>query len=66
VSPEVTGSWLVEQEVKREKRELQRARERAARRARNASKNLGNAGLPKIFGRPDEAQRAHVLIVRIR
>ncbi|MEU4294054.1 ribosomal protection-like ABC-F family protein [Kribbella sp. NPDC026596] len=38
-----------EQEVKREKRELQQARERAARRASNASKNLGNAGLPKIF-----------------
>jgi len=38
-----------EQEVKREKRELQQARERAARRASNASKNLSNAGLPKIF-----------------
>ncbi|GAA1970414.1 ribosomal protection-like ABC-F family protein [Amycolatopsis minnesotensis] len=38
-----------EQEVKREKREMQQARERAARRASNASKNLGNAGLPKIF-----------------
>ena len=38
-----------EQEVKREKRELQQARERAARRASNASRNLGNAGLPKIF-----------------
>jgi ATPase subunit of ABC transporter with duplicated ATPase domains len=38
-----------EQEVKREKRELQQARERAARRASNASKNIGNAGLPKIF-----------------
>jgi len=38
-----------EQDVKREKRELQQARERAARRASNASKNLGNAGLPKIF-----------------
>ncbi|WP_433382033.1 ABC-F family ATP-binding cassette domain-containing protein [Actinoplanes sp. CA-142083] len=38
-----------EQEVKREKRELQQARERAARRASTASKNLKNAGLPKIF-----------------
>ncbi|EOD64721.1 ABC-F family ATP-binding cassette domain-containing protein [Amycolatopsis vancoresmycina] len=38
-----------EQEVKREKRELQQARERAARRASTASRNLGNAGLPKIF-----------------
>jgi len=48
---EVTEKNLrnAEQEVKREKRELQQARERAARRASNASKNLGNAGLPKIF-----------------
>jgi ATPase subunit of ABC transporter with duplicated ATPase domains len=38
-----------EQDVKREKRELQQARERAGRRASNASKNIGNAGLPKIF-----------------
>ena len=38
-----------EQEVKREKRELQQARERAARRASNASRNLGSAGLPRIF-----------------
>ncbi len=38
-----------EQEVKREKRELQQARERAARRASTASRNLKNAGLPKIF-----------------
>ncbi|AXB41735.1 ABC-F family ATP-binding cassette domain-containing protein [Amycolatopsis albispora] len=38
-----------EQAVKREKREMQQARERAARRASNASRNLGNAGLPKIF-----------------
>ncbi|MEH0937651.1 ABC-F family ATP-binding cassette domain-containing protein [Micromonospora psammae] len=38
-----------EQEVKREKREMQQARERAARRASNASRNLGNAGLPRIF-----------------
>ncbi|XVS61180.1 ABC-F family ATP-binding cassette domain-containing protein [Actinosynnema sp. CA-299493] len=39
----------VEQELKREKREMQQARERAARRAGNASRNLGNAGLPRIF-----------------
>jgi ATPase subunit of ABC transporter with duplicated ATPase domains len=38
-----------EQDVKREKRELQQARERAGRRASSASKNIGNAGLPKIF-----------------
>lgn len=48
---EVTEKNLrnAEQEVKREKRELQQARERSARRASNAGKNLGNAGLPKIF-----------------
>lgn len=38
-----------EQEVKREKREMQQARERAARRASNAQKNLSSAGLPRIF-----------------
>jgi len=38
-----------EQDVKREKREMQQARERAARRAGNASRNLKSAGLPKIF-----------------
>ncbi|RKE23604.1 ABC-F family ATP-binding cassette domain-containing protein [Streptomyces sp. TLI_171] len=38
-----------EQELKREKRELQQARERAERRAGNASRNLKNAGLPRIF-----------------
>lgn len=38
-----------EQELKREKREMQQARERAERRMSNASKNLKNAGLPKIF-----------------
>ncbi|MFI7489016.1 ribosomal protection-like ABC-F family protein [Micromonospora echinaurantiaca] len=37
------------QEVKREKREMQQARERAERRASTASRNLKNAGLPKIF-----------------
>ncbi|MEU3600933.1 ABC-F family ATP-binding cassette domain-containing protein [Streptomyces sp. NPDC006798] len=38
-----------EQELKREKRELQQARERADRRAGNAARNLKNAGLPRIF-----------------
>ncbi len=38
-----------EQQVKREKREMQQARERADRRAGNAARNLGSAGLPKIF-----------------
>ncbi|MFF8807480.1 ABC-F family ATP-binding cassette domain-containing protein [Streptomyces omiyaensis] len=38
-----------EQELKREKRELQQARERADRRAGNAARNLKSAGLPKIF-----------------
>ncbi|WP_370934932.1 ribosomal protection-like ABC-F family protein [Amycolatopsis sp. cg13] len=38
-----------EQEVKREKREMQQARERAAKRASNAQRNLSSAGLPKIF-----------------
>jgi ATPase subunit of ABC transporter with duplicated ATPase domains len=35
-------------EVRREKREMQRARERAERRAGNASRNLADAGLPRI------------------
>ncbi|MFH8365845.1 ABC-F family ATP-binding cassette domain-containing protein [Streptomyces sp. NPDC018031] len=38
-----------EQELKREKREMQQARERAERRAGNAARNLKSAGLPKIF-----------------
>ncbi|MFF6776715.1 ABC-F family ATP-binding cassette domain-containing protein [Streptomyces sp. NPDC012637] len=38
-----------EQELKREKRELQQARERADRRAGNAARNLKSAGLPRIF-----------------
>ncbi|MEV6105960.1 ribosomal protection-like ABC-F family protein [Streptomyces sp. NPDC051940] len=38
-----------ELELKREKREMQQARERAERRASNASRNLKNAGLPRIF-----------------
>lgn len=35
-------------ELKREKREMQQARERASRRAGNASRNLADAGLPRI------------------
>jgi ATPase subunit of ABC transporter with duplicated ATPase domains len=38
-----------EQELKREKREMQQARERAERRASNAARNLKSAGLPRIF-----------------
>ncbi|WP_414166450.1 ribosomal protection-like ABC-F family protein [Streptoverticillium reticulum] len=38
-----------EQELKREKREMQLARERAERRQSNAARNLKNAGLPRIF-----------------
>jgi ATPase subunit of ABC transporter with duplicated ATPase domains len=38
-----------EQELKREKREMQQARERAERRAGNAARNLSSAGLPRIF-----------------
>ncbi|UQS23946.1 ATP-binding cassette domain-containing protein [Amycolatopsis thermalba] len=37
-----------EQEVKREKREMQQARERAAKRASTAQRNVASAGLPKI------------------
>jgi ATPase subunit of ABC transporter with duplicated ATPase domains len=38
-----------EQEVKREKREMQQARERAERRSSNAARNVKSAGLPKII-----------------
>jgi ATPase subunit of ABC transporter with duplicated ATPase domains len=38
-----------EQDLKREKREMQQARERAERRQGNATRNLKNAGLPRIF-----------------
>ncbi|WP_280435823.1 ABC-F family ATP-binding cassette domain-containing protein [Nocardia carnea] len=67
-----------EQEVRREKRELQQARERAARRASTAARNLGNAGLPKIFagtmkrnaqesaGRADGTHTARVDAARAR
>ncbi|WP_446220146.1 ribosomal protection-like ABC-F family protein [Micromonospora sp. IBHARD004] len=66
------------QEVKREKREMQQARERAERRASNASRNLKNAGLPKIFagtmkrgaqesaGRSSETHAARVSEARAR
>ncbi|MEU1603757.1 ABC-F family ATP-binding cassette domain-containing protein [Micromonospora matsumotoense] len=37
-----------EQDVKRQKRELQQSRERAARRASTAARNLADAGLPRI------------------
>ncbi|OMC32963.1 ABC transporter [Mycobacterium sp. GA-1841] len=37
-----------EQQLKREKRQMQEARERAARRSSNAARNLKDAGLPKI------------------
>jgi ATPase subunit of ABC transporter with duplicated ATPase domains len=50
-----TGQRAAEQQArnlrsewKREKREMQQARERAARRAGNASRNLADAGLPRI------------------
>jgi ATPase subunit of ABC transporter with duplicated ATPase domains len=36
-------------ELNREKREMQQARERASRRAGNASRNLADAGLPRII-----------------
>ncbi|WP_131737736.1 ABC-F family ATP-binding cassette domain-containing protein [Actinomadura roseirufa] len=67
-----------EQEVKREKREMQQARERAARRAGNAERNLKNAGLPKIVagglkrraqesaGRADETHAARLGDARAR
>jgi ATPase subunit of ABC transporter with duplicated ATPase domains len=37
-----------EQDLKRQKREMQQARERAARRASTAARNLGDAGLARI------------------
>ena len=49
-----------EQELKREKREMQQARERAERRASNAARNLKNAGLPQDLRREHEARRAGV------
>ncbi|GAA3873872.1 ABC-F family ATP-binding cassette domain-containing protein [Saccharothrix violaceirubra] len=67
-----------EQDLKREKRELQQARERSARRAGNAARNLGNAGLPKLFagnmknnaqrsaGRADETHTSRVGDARAR
>lgn len=38
-----------EQQLKREKRQMQEARERADRRASNAARNVKDAGLPKII-----------------
>ena len=38
-----------EQQLKREKREMQQARERAARRSSTAARNVKDAGLPKII-----------------
>jgi ATPase subunit of ABC transporter with duplicated ATPase domains len=38
-----------EQELKREKRQMQQARERAARRSGTAARNIKDAGLPKII-----------------
>lgn len=38
-----------EQQLKREKRQMQEARERADRRASNAARNVKDAGLPKIL-----------------
>ncbi len=38
-----------EQQLKREKREMQQARERMARRASTAARNIKDAGLPKII-----------------
>ena len=38
-----------EQQLKREKREMQQARERAARRSATAARNVKDAGLPKII-----------------
>ena len=38
-----------EQELKREKRQMQQARERAARRSSTAARNVKDAGLPKII-----------------
>ena len=37
-----------EQQLKREKRQMQQARERAARRSSTAARNVKDAGLPKI------------------
>ncbi|MEU6643471.1 ABC-F family ATP-binding cassette domain-containing protein [Saccharomonospora sp. NPDC046836] len=67
-----------EQDVKREKREMQQARERAARRAGNAARNAADSGLPKILmgarkrkaqesaGKADETHAARVSAARAR
>jgi ATPase subunit of ABC transporter with duplicated ATPase domains len=43
------GVRNAEQQLKREKRDMQQARERAARRSSTAARNLKDAGLPKII-----------------
>ena len=50
VRREAAGAELrnAEQEVKREKRQMQQARERSARRAGTAARNSADAGLPRI------------------
>jgi ATPase subunit of ABC transporter with duplicated ATPase domains len=67
-----------EQEVKRQKREMQQARERATRRASTAARNVKDAGLPKILagarqrraqesaGRADETHGARVGAAKAR
>ncbi|MGV0873367.1 ABC-F family ATP-binding cassette domain-containing protein [Mycolicibacterium sp. XJ879] len=67
-----------EQQLKREKRDMQLARERAARRANTAARNLKDAGLPKIVagamkrraqesaGRADDVHAARVGDARAR
>ncbi|MDA4105860.1 ABC-F family ATP-binding cassette domain-containing protein [Mycolicibacterium holsaticum] len=67
-----------EQQLKREKRDMQVARERAARRASTAARNLKDAGLPKIVagarkrraqesaGRADDVHAARVGDARAR
>ena len=67
-----------EQDVKREKRQMQQARERAARRAATAGRNVKDAGLPKIVagalqrraqesaGKADDTHAARVSQARAR
>jgi ATPase subunit of ABC transporter with duplicated ATPase domains len=67
-----------EQQLKREKRQMQQARERASRRAGTAARNLKNAGLSKIVagklqrdaqesaGKSDEVHAARVSDARAR
>jgi ATPase subunit of ABC transporter with duplicated ATPase domains len=67
-----------EQQLKREKRQMQQARERTARRAGTAARNLKDAGLPKIVagkrkraaqesaGRSDGVHAARVSDAKVR